>query len=215
MGRLSYKLIDAQESERKRIAMELHDGIASNVAAVRLMLEQTIVENGLSDRNFVNILSMLKNISSDSIRISDRLHPSILENIGLGAALTSSIREFKDQNSEMIFQHRISVEEDGIEKNVKLNLYRILQESLNNIVKHSGADTVDIKCIHNSGCLLLEVSDNGCGFDVNRVLNAKEGDLMGLGMESMEQRAQVCRGTFSIESQIGVGTRVSVIVPAG
>ena len=215
LQRLSYRLIDAQESERKRIARELHDGIATRIVAVKLMLEKKIEENGLTEHDFTSIVNVLKRISSDSQKISDRLHPSMLENIGLTAALLSTIREFEEQNSGMIFQRIISINEDGIEKKAQLNLYRILQESLNNIAKHSRADRVDIRCIHDSGCFLMEVSDNGCGFDVNRVLNIGYGNFTGLGVESMKQRAESCRGTFAIESEIGVGTRVSVIVPAG
>jgi signal transduction histidine kinase len=211
----SYKLIDFQESERKRIAKELHDGIASNISAVRLMLERKIGENGLTNHNFLTIINALKCISSDSLRISDQLHPSILESIGLSAALKSIIKEFKEQNSGITFQNTISIKEEGIKKDVKLNLYRILQESLTNIVKHSRADRVDITCIHDNRCLLLEVSDNGCGFDVNRILRFENGDLTGLGMESMKLRAECCGGTFAIKSEAGVGTRVSVIVPAG
>ena len=210
---LSRKLIDAQEAERKRIAAELHDGISSNITAVRLMLERKIAESGHADHELESIVEMLKMISSDTRRISRNLHPSVLEDIGLVAAFTSVIREFNDLKSGLVLKPSISIDESKIPPGAKLTLFRTLQESLNNIIKHSHADTVDITCGLTNGHLQLIISDNGCGFDVDEVLNTKDQEKTGLGLLSMKERAEFSNGSFTIESEIGIGTRVCVAIP--
>lgn len=213
---LSKKLIEAQEAERKRIAMELHDGVSSNITAVRLMLERKMGEVGHQDSELESITEMLRTISSDTRRISRNLHPSILEDIGLVAAFTSVIREMNSLKPDLVIRRRISIDEDKIKADVKLTLYRTLQEALNNIIKHSNADTVEIACRLADGSLRMEISDNGCGFDVDAALsNEDEEDNkeIGLGLLSMKERTEYCRGKLIIESEIGTGTRISVNIP--
>jgi PAS domain S-box-containing protein len=209
---LSNKLIHAQEAERKRIAVELHDGISSNITAVRLMLERKISEVGLNENTFENIINTLKTISSDTRRISRDLHPSILEDIGLVPALTSLIREFNEMLPDVVFIHQINIDENKINDKAKLTLYRILQEAINNIIKHSGADAITISSDLIDGYQQLEISDNGCSFDVDKVMNS-DNEISGLGIESMKERTDDCHGTFQIESLPARGTRICVKVP--
>ena len=208
---LSKKLIDAQEEERKRISMELHDGIGSNITAVRLMLERKIAESGHTDHELDNIVDMLRRISSDTRQISRNLHPSVLEEIGVDAAFTAMIREFNELNPGLILNPRISIDEDKIPPKAKLTIYRTAQESLNNIIKHSHADRVDITCVLSDGFLQLTIIDNGCGFDVDETL---DNEKTGLGLVSMKERARICNGSLSIESEIGIGTRVYATIPS-
>lgn len=214
LKQLAKKLIDAQEAERKRISVELHDGIGSNITAVRLMLERKIAETGHADPELESLVDMLKTISTDTRRISRNLHPSILEDIGLNAAFTSVIREFEKLAPEIEIRHRISVNEHKMAGSAKLTLYRILQEALNNIIKHSGADTVDVVCEFTEGYLQLEISDNGCGFDAVKAMDNGDDEMSGLGLESMKERTDYCQGTFTIGSEIGRGTRLNVRIPA-
>ncbi len=210
---LTKKLIDAQEAERKRIAVELHDGIGSNINAVRLMLERKVAKSGIRDQELAGIVDMLKNVSNDTRRISRNLHPSVLEDIGLVAAFQSIIREFNYLKPDILFRHQISIDEDRIDGSAKLTLYRILQEALNNIIRHSGADTVDITCGFNNGCVELEISDNGSGFDVDDVLYFEDTNIAGLGMLNMKERTEFCQGTFDVSSEINNGTRLCVSIP--
>ena len=210
---LTKRLIDTQEAERKRISVELHDGIGSNINAVRLMLERKATEANQTDDELAGIVDILKTISADTRRISRNLHPSILEDIGLVAAFRSIIREFNYLKPDILFRHQISIDEDGIDGSAKLTLYRILQEALNNIIRHSGADTVDITCGFNNGSVELEISDNGCGFDVDRVLHFEDTNIAGLGMLNMKERTEFCRGAFDVSSEINNGTRLYVSIP--
>lgn len=210
---LTKKLLNAQEAERKRIAGELHDGIGSNVNAARLMLEKRIAEAGDKGSGFSGIVDMLKTISDDTRRISRNLHPSMVEDIGLVPALESIIKEYNFLQSGIVFHPAISIDENKIPGSVKLNIYRILQESLNNVIKHSGATTVDIKCHLKNGQLELSISDDGCGFDPDKILYNEDFEMTGLGMESMKERTEFCGGTLTIDSDMGSGARICVKIP--
>jgi PAS domain S-box-containing protein len=220
---LAKKLIAAQENERKRISVELHDGILSNITAARLLLENKAAENGYPDPELENITRMLKTISADTRRISRNLHPSVLDDIGLHAALHSVVREVRQLTPDILFRHRIAIDTDRITKSVQLALFRILQEALNNIIRHSNADTVDIVCDQPNGEIRLEIADNGCGFDAAKILNSDEEndgqntenpDAAGIGMKSMRERTELCGGTFTVDSKINAGTRICVRIPA-
>ncbi len=210
---LTKKLIHAQEAVQKRIAGELHDGIGSNINAARLMLERRIAAAGDEDNSLLGIVDLLKTISADTRRISRNLHPSIIEDIGLIAAVNSIVREFSALQPDMVFHQNISFDEDQIRNSFKLNLYRILQEALNNIMKHSGAKTVDIQCRITGKTLELSISDDGCGFDPGRVLHNEDSDTTGLGMESMKERATFCNGSLTVESGVGRGSMICVKIP--
>ena len=213
MRHLSKKLIRAQEAERRRISVELHDGISSNIIAVRLMLENKLAEIGYEDE-FADIIKTLKLISTDTRRISRNLHPSVLEDIGLVAALKTIISEFSRSKPDIEFLSRIRIDDIDIDAGIKLTLYRILQEALNNIIKHSRADRVEIVCESVDTRLELKISDNGCGFDVDSIFNVGEDLTTGLGIESMKERAEHYHGEFAIESTPGQGTQIFVRIPA-
>ena len=211
---LSRALLNAQETERKRIAVELHDGISSNLTAVRLMLEQKIAEADCPDHGLETIVDKLRTISSDTRRISRNLHPSVLEDLGLVAGFRSVIREFNNIKPDLVINPDISIDEKKIAHGIKLTLYRILQESMNNIIKHSQADTVDIGCTFTDGHLWLTIHDNGCGFNVDEVINGEYDELKGIGLASIQQRAEYCNGSFHIESSPVNGTRITVKIPS-
>lgn len=209
---LSARMMHAQESERKRIARELHDGLNQSMAMLEVelgMILKQLPRSASSVRPDLNRLRVRVQGLSDEVRqISHRLHPAVLDHSHLVPALKNLCKEFR-------VYHRIPILfvcDGKIEKvpfNTSVCLYRVTQETLCNIVKHAQATEVVVSLTLENGELKLSITDDGRGFDV---VNPKHG--AGLGLISMEERARLVGGRFSIDSQLGSGTRVEVVVPA-
>ena len=209
---LTQRMVHAQESERRRIARELHDGLNQSMAMLEVelgMILKQLPRSADSVRPDLNRLRVRVQGLSDEVRqISHRLHPAVLDHSNLVPALKSLCKEFR-------VYHRLPILfvcDGKIEKvpfNASVCLYRIAQETLGNIVKHAQATEVVVSLILTEGELKLTITDDGRGFDV---VNPRQGT--GLGLISMEERARLAGGRFSIDSQLGSGTRVEVVVPA-
>ncbi len=181
--RLAGKLITAQEEERKRVARELHDPIAD--------LQTRTLE-----------------LTDDVRRLSHRLHPDTMEHVGLVVALKSYCAEFS-KNNPISIQMNVPDRVEPILPDVALCLYRVTQESLQNVRKHSGADEVQVALTETHDGLKLHISDTGVGFDVEQGRASK-----GLGLVSMEGRVRLVGGTLLLQSHTGKGTELQVLVPA-
>ena len=210
---LASQLMDAQERERKRVAHELHDNLGQSLLTLKLQFSR-ITRNLPADQ--VNLkedcqysVDYLQEIIEDVRRLSYNLTPAVLD-IGLKAAVTDLIGEFNDQ------QHiNCSLKIDDIESLLsfddKINLYRIVQEALTNISKYSKAAQVLVSLQRINRQVVLAVEDDGEGFDVTQIL--RRGKDKGLGLSSMEERARIMGGTFTIASQPHSGTKITIIVP--
>lgn len=204
------KLIQAQEEERARIARELHDDINQRLALLANGLERLGLNNGQHvepDKQELDILWQLTNdIATDIQHISHQLHPSKLHYLGLAAAA-------RDLCHEVSRQYKIEIEcntrdlPQDINENISLSLFRIIQESLHNVAKHSHAHHVKVELTCESTLLRLRVSDDGSGFDPDNANNS------GLGLVSMGERVKSVGGQFCIWSRPDLGTQVEVIVP--
>jgi len=201
---LSRQLIEAQETERKRIASELHDGIAQSIGAVKYRIEDNIA--GLARRYpdmdleiFDGTLDEIKNLVGEVRRISRNLSPSILEDFGIQVALEWLCEEFNNQNSGLDINCSVSISEGETSELVKVAIYRVAQEALNNISKHSSATHVEASLEHTGEAIELIISDNGCGFETDQALRSYDGKA-GLGLGSMRERVEATGGTFSLKS---------------
>jgi signal transduction histidine kinase len=208
---MSGRLITAQEEERTRIARELHDDLSQRMAILQIGLEQ--FKQGMPDIS-CNALQQLnalaetaREVSSDIHSLSYQLHPSRLELLGLVASLKGFCREFSSQhNINVQFLHdNISGQ---IPKDVTLCLYRITQEALQNVVKHSQSMEAEVELSGHSEEIELCISDSGRCFDVESAKRAA-----GLGLVSMRERLRLVGGRLSIESAPSQGTRIRVRVP--
>jgi signal transduction histidine kinase len=208
---MSGRLITAQEEERTRIARELHDDLSQRMAILQIGLEQ--FKQGMPDIS-CNALQQLhalaetaREVSSDIHSLSYQLHPSRLELLGLVASLKGFCREFSSQHDINVqFLHaNISGQ---IPKDVTLCLYRITQEALQNVVKHSQSMEAEVELSGRSAEIELCISDSGRGFDVESAKRAA-----GLGLVSMRERLRLVGGHLSIESAPSRGTRIRVRVP--
>lgn len=205
---LSEKIIDAQEAERKRISRELHDSIGAGLTAVKFEIEKKLNQSGqINIEDFRTIIPKLQNIAEETQRISRNLHPSILDDLGLMAAIRSFCRQFKEVYSHIEIDQQLELDESNIPETLKILIFRIVQESLNNIAKHSNADFVALSLSQTADALALFIEDNGCGFSKDDVFDSKK-DYRGLGIESMKERTHLSGGEFRIDSTVGEGVRI-------
>lgn len=209
---LADQVMTAQEEERRRIARELHDDVTQRLATVGIelgLLKKTELTGALDfGQNLGRLQAQILQLSEDIRRLSHSLHPSILEHSDLAAALEAHCRDFSQQ-------HRITASfvsrdvPDNIPQPVVLALYRIAQESLQNVARHSGATTASVVLAGEDGAWLsLFIIDNGRGFDVRKAKVSP-----GLGLVSIEERARHIGASVTIDSMSEAGTRLTVQVP--
>ena len=208
---LSGRLIHGQEGERGRIARELHDDLGQKLALLEMRIQLSLETPPNSAKATGKILKVLleqlKNLSSDVQHLAYRLHPPKLASLGLPVALESLCRELTEQTHVTVELEEISVG-DPIASETALCLYRIAQECLQNVTKHSGADRARVALDQSDDSIVLRVSDQGVGFDVEAVSG-----LEGLGIASMRERLRFFAGRLSIRSTPGNGTEVEASIP--
>jgi signal transduction histidine kinase/ABC-type uncharacterized transport system substrate-binding protein len=206
---LSGRLIDLQEKERSRLARELHDDFNQRLAVLAIDLErtaQTVAASPLkASQKLHELWSQATEIGTDLHSLSHRLHSSTLEGLGLVLGLSSLCEEFAAQHEIQVdFMHdRVP---RFIPPDIALCLFRIAQEALRNVKRHSGASRAEVRLEGKGDVISLSISDEGIGFALSRVST-------GLGVRSMQERLRLLTGRFEIRSQPGVGTVIQVTVP--
>jgi PAS domain S-box-containing protein len=208
---LSSRLLTAQEDERRGIALELHDSIAQNLVAARMFLKLHLgatAGNPLPGISLERIFSMLGDCIDELRGIIDGLRPSVLEDLGLTTALNRYCAKFQSLNHGIRVKREITAQEKDIPNRLKIVIYRILQEALNNVSKHSRARTVKVSLRGGEDGIELCIEDDGVGFDVAG--SQSQGLGHGVGLSSMKERAHFSGGAVSIHSRKGAGTTVLV-----
>jgi signal transduction histidine kinase len=210
---LAGRLLAAQEDERKHIARELHDDLNQQVAALAMgisRLKRQFPEIDSAVREQLAKLREKTELLSERIRqMSRELHSSILQHVGLPAALNSYCAEFSERESIAValdIQNGLK----ALPPDTALCLYRVAQESLRNVAKHSGARNAVVSLARVNGAVELRVADSGAGFDPGQ---ARE--FRGLGLISMEERVKLLGGSFELTTQPGVGTEVRAKISLG
>ncbi len=208
---LSGRLIHAQEEEQTRLARELHDDLSQSLALLSVELEMfgqsPPAERGRISGRMQEFSAQVKRLSSEVHRLSHEMHPAKLEQLGLVAAVRGFCKEFAAAH-EMAIEFTDNSVPRAVPKDTALCLYRIAQEALQNVVKHSGGTAARVELATDDGELRLAITDDGVGFD--REAMRANGSL---GLVSMGERARFVLGRLSIESHAGKGTRVEVRVP--
>jgi PAS domain S-box-containing protein len=212
LRKISRNMVATMENERKMIAQELHDSIGADLAAIKFGLEEKLASMDSDLKTDVisleKIISMIKRTLKDTKRLSASLRPSILDDLGLLAAIRWFCKELREIYSNIQIVERIEVEESEVPDPLKIVIYRIIQEAVNNAARHSDADRVELKLAIITDRLSLEVRDNGCGFDVQAALSLKSANSR-MGLEGMRERVELSDGNFSLSSDKGHGTTVS------
>jgi signal transduction histidine kinase len=211
LEKLAGRLITAQEEERSRLARELHDDLTQRLAAVAIEAGrlQRLHDPKARNEGLERIKQQMARLSDDIHGLSRRLHPSTLDDLGLVAAIESECRGFFERGGTAVNFLPVGSMDD-LPKAVALSLYRIVQEGLRNIYRHSAAEQVTIRLQRAGGTIQLEIEDDGRGFD-----RADPGWRPGLGLASMEERARLLNGTLRIRSAPGDGTSITASLPLG
>ncbi|HEX3085748.1 MAG TPA: PAS domain-containing protein [Pyrinomonadaceae bacterium] len=209
---LSGKLMNAQEKERARLARELHDDLSQSIALLSIKL--ATLRNEPKDLAYVKdqldqFVSDLDRLSVDVHRISHELHPARLNHLGLETALRGFCRELSAAHALQVDFEAENLPRD-LPDDISLCLYRVTQESLQNIIKHSGAAAARVSVKLENGEIRLSVSDDGSGFDPS-ARKAKEA----LGLISIDERVRAVKGEAKVISAVGAGTKIEVHIPVG
>lgn len=208
---LSGMLINAQEQERSRLAAEIHDDFSQRLAVLSLGLETAAegIPESLQKTNgqMQELINTVSEIGADLHTLSHRLHSSTLERLGLVAGVASFCNEFTvQQGTQVAFSH-YNVPR-AVPPDVALCLFRIVQEGLRNVMKHSGAAHARVRIATIDDTLHLSITDDGKGFDMKEI-----SDHQGLGLWSMRERVRLVAGRFEINSEEQKGTRIDVWTP--
>jgi PAS domain S-box-containing protein len=212
---LSSYLLTAQEGERKRISFELHDEMGQSLTALKLRLRS--IERKLEDdqeklrADCLNVLMDIDQIIENIRRLTRDLSPSILEDLGLTGALRWMVDDFAKLNNTK-FSFAIENINHLFSDESQIIIYRIFQEALTNIGKHSEASHVSVFSDKQKDFVCFVVQDDGKGFEVNQPL-LKNPNENSLGLTAMDERARMLGASFNISSEIGNGTQVTLIVP--
>lgn len=216
LRRLSGLLVTIQEDERRRIALDLHDGLGQTLSLIKLSIEQTAGELAGVSREAAESLRQLVPLVKEALgevrRVSTELRPSLLDDLGILATLSWFFREFEAACTHVRVEKAFNVAEHEVPVPLQITLYRILQEAINNVAKHAQADTLRVSLDRIDGTIHLLIEDNGCGFDPESV-RSTDGASRGLGLLSMKERASFSGGSYRLTSTPGRGTRIEVSWP--
>jgi signal transduction histidine kinase len=208
LERLSASLVDVQEQERRTLARELHDEVGQALTALKMDLGIALRSEGQPRARAA--LEEAKDIAETTLRgvrdLSQLLHPSMLDDFGLPATLTAQLRKFSERTG--IRAQLAETLDIRLSPPLEVAVYRICQEALTNVARHSGATACTVSLSAGDGVVLLVVEDNGVGFRLSISPGAD-----GLGLIGMRERAQALGGTFAIDKRVGGGTRVRVSLP--
>jgi len=213
LRRLHVRVVSLQETERKRVARELHDGVGQILSGVKFRLESMShtakLSAGRAAAEILKLSGLLDHAISELRRVSQNLMPSELEDLGLVPALRTLCREFKSRARVDVTLRTRDVPE-GIAPDLALAFFRIAQEALNNAGKHSRAKSITVTLSRKGSELALSVSDDGIGFKTRR---DKRRPRKGIGLGNIRERSHSVGGTMEIVSKSGIGTTVSVRAP--
>ena len=208
---LASQLIRAQEDERKRIAREMHDSIGSSLSAVKFSLETAAAQlkrNPRIQESFLTLSKAVEQAIDESRRIITDLRPSILDDLGIIATVNWFCRRFEAVYTDIRVEKAVRLEEAQVPENLKIIIFRIIQESMNNSAKHSQARKIFLSLSLEGDWIELRIIDDGVGFDQSAVVS--KGQCARFGLTSMRERADLSGGQFRVESSRGKGTSISV-----
>jgi signal transduction histidine kinase len=203
-------IINAEENERKRIAAELHDGVGQMMSAAKMNLSaienEIIFKDEAQKISFDKIIGMVDESCKEVRTVSHQMMPNAL----LKSGLASAVKEFLDKIDNRIIIINLHTEglAERLDSNTETVLYRVLQECVNNVIKHSGANNLDISLIKDEDGIAATVEDNGRGFDIS-----DKQKFEGIGLKNISSRVAFLKGTVDFDSSPGKGTLVAIHIP--
>ena len=203
-------IINAEENERKRIAADLHDGVGQMMSAAKMNLSAIESEIQFKDEaqktSFENLISLVDESCKEIRSVSHQMMPNAL----LKSGLASAVKEFLDKIDNRIIKINLHAEglQERLDTNTETVLYRVIQECVNNVIKHSRANNLDISLIKDADGIAATVEDNGLGFDTK-----DKQKFEGIGLKNISSRVAFLKGTVDFDSSPGKGTLVAIHVP--
>lgn len=215
---LSTQLLTAQENERKRIALELHDTVAQSLVTIKFTLAQKLKQMGSpvppEGVSIESVIDLVQANITEVRQLMTALRPSLLDDLGILATINWHCREFQSVYKDIDIDKELNVVEENVPDNLKIVIFRIVQEAMNNIAKHGEASRIQLRLGMEDGALELIVKDNGKGFDYQGVLSDMTNNS-GLGLLGMRERAEQSFGTFALDSRKNEGTRIRAVWRVG
>jgi PAS domain S-box-containing protein len=206
------QLIASQEAERRRIAGELHDSLGQNLLLLKNQAQLALGCPGI-DATLREQIEGMKESATQAIaevrQISQDLHPYQIEHLGLTRALAGMLENVA-RSTSLAVVHRLDSVDEVFQGDSAANLYRVVQEALNNVLKHSGAKRVEVRLEHDIHHVRLWIADDGEGFAVP----STGVQPAGLGLKNIAERVRILGGTLTVDSQPGGGTRLEVLFPS-
>ncbi len=203
-------IIEAEERERKRIASDLHDGIGQMFSAVRMNLSSISSDIDFKQNDKKLLYDKTINLVDESCKEVRAISHNMMPNVLLRSGLASAVRDFISKIDDSVL--KVSLEsyglKDRLDSNVETVLYRVIQESVNNVIKHSGANQLDIQINVDEKEITVTIEDNGKGFDTSNKEN-----FSGIGLKNIITRVEFLKGTVEWDSSIGNGTLVAIHIP--
>jgi signal transduction histidine kinase len=205
------RLIGAQEEERKRIARDLHDELGQQLTALRLKLQNArkVSTDEMMNGRLAEMQLIARQIDDGVDFLACELRPTVLDDLGLFVALDKYVGEWSHYSGVRAELLGSSLKKTRFRPEVEMNLYRIVQEALNNVHKHAGAKSVEVMLERRENLIVLIIADNGKGF----VPEDKDNRSNGMGLIGMRKRAALIGGTLEIESAPDEGTSIYVHIP--
>ena len=206
----------AQENERKRIALEIHDVLGSSLSAIKFKAEEALSclpGEGTVDepiQPLKALIPLIRDTIDEARRIQNDLRPPLLDDLGIIPTFTWFCRRFKTIYASIEIEQAFNISEEEIPDHLKIGIFRIAQEALHNIGKHANADSVYLGLKKADGVIELCIKDNGDGFDPGS-LPSREISKNGLGLSSMRERVEYSGGSFSIDTAKGKGTIIRAV----
>jgi signal transduction histidine kinase len=206
-------VFQVQDEERQRLARDLHDEIGQSFTSLQVQLR--VLEDAATLEDAHQQARHLRELGGtvyDQIRrLARGLHPTVLDDLGLAAAIERLAEDFEAAHGVAVALHISGFDEQRLDRRVESTVYRIVQESLTNCAKHAQATRIELTLSRTEDSLVALVVDNGRGFDVSKVMHSP--DVTRFGLANMRQRALLVRGTLSIRSAPDAGTIVSLRIP--
>ncbi|MBF0527882.1 MAG: PAS domain S-box protein [Deltaproteobacteria bacterium] len=217
---LSRRLIVGIEDERRRLAADLHDEFGQALTGLHLQVDALLnslsPDQGDQKIQAVKLMKMIEQLAESLRNICGELRPDMLDHLGLVSTVGSFIKDYRERlpNVEIEFE-AVGFKNKKISPQAEISLYRILQEALNNAVKHSGAGRAVVKLTYSYPNVIMVVSDDGRGFEMDQPWPTNVSGKRGIGLVSMKERAAAAGGSLEVRSQTGKGTTIRVTIPAG
>jgi signal transduction histidine kinase len=210
----SQQVLKRLEDERRRIAANLHDGLGQVLLAIRnqtlVAMQRSVEENGVRKR--LEEISDTTSQALDEVRqITHGLRPYQLDRLGLTKAIRAILNQVSS-DSRIVFASRVDDVDNVFDQDSEIHVYRIVQEAINNVIKHAAASEAAVVIKNRNGIVSVSIRDNGRGFDLNSV-SPSEPNALGYGLSGIAERVRILGGTLIVDSRPGKGTNLSVEIP--